>query len=74
MILSIRKSEISEYVWNSILYENIQSDEPFELSEEHYRKEIIINTFEDLIIYIRILDFWLVNKIPNEFYDWVFNR
>ena len=73
-MLSVRKSQIPEYLQDSEYYKSIQSEESFELSEEHYRKEIIIITFEDLIIYIRILDFWLVNKIPNEFYDWVYKN
>jgi len=73
MIL-IRKREIPEYLHDSEYYKYILSDDPFELPDQYYREEIIINTFEDLIIYIRILDFWLVNKIPNEFYDYVFNN
>ena len=70
----INKNEIPKYLQDSEYYESIQSDDQFELSEEHYRNEIIINSFEDLLIYIRILDFWLVNKIPDEFYDWVFKN
>ena len=58
----VHKSQIPEYLQDSEFYESTQSDGIFELSEEHYREEIIINSFEDLIIYIRILDFWLVNK------------
>jgi hypothetical protein len=73
-MISIRKSQIPKYLQDSEYYKSIQSDDPFELSDEHYRKEIIINFFEDLIIYIRILDFWLVNKFPDEFYDWVFKN
>ena len=71
---SLRKSEISKYLQDSEYFETIQSDDIFELEEKYYKKEIIIITFEDLIIFIRILDFWLVNKIPDEFYDWVFKN
>jgi hypothetical protein len=73
-MISIRKSKIPKYLQNSEYYKSIQSEDLFELDEEHYREEIIINSFEDLIIYIRILDFWLVNEIPYEFYDWVFKN
>jgi hypothetical protein len=70
----IRKSQIPEYLQDSEYYKSIPSDDSFELAEENYREEIIIKSFEDLIIYIRILDFWLVNKIPDEFYGWVFKN
>jgi hypothetical protein len=73
-MLSIRKSEITQYLQDSEYYKSIQSDDLFELDEKYYKEEIIIITFEDLISYIRILDFWLVNKIPDEFYDWVFKN
>jgi len=73
-MLPVGKSEIAKYLQDSVFYETIESNGTFELSEEHYKEEIIINSFEDLIIYIRILDFWLVNKIPDEFYDWVFKN
>ena len=62
---SLHKNEIPEYLKDSEFYKSIESDELFEIPIEYYKQEIIINTFEDLIIYIRILDFWLVNKITN---------
>ncbi len=65
------KNEIPEYLKDSEFYNNIESDEPFEIPIEYYKKEIIIKTFDDLVSYIRILNYWLVNKIPNEIYKWV---
>jgi hypothetical protein len=73
-MISINKNKIPNYLQDSEYYKNIQSDEHFEISKEHYKQYIIINTFDDLISYIRILDFWLVNDIPDEFYDWVFKN
>jgi len=60
---SLHKNEIPEYLKDSEFYKGIESDDSFEIPIEFYKKEIIINTFEDLISYIRIIDFWLVNKI-----------
>ena len=73
---TLNKNEIPNYLKNSELYDNIVSkdDELFDIPREYYKKEIIINTFDDFINYIRILDYWLVNKIPDEIYKWVFDN
>jgi hypothetical protein len=42
--------------------------------KEFFKNELEINTFEDLVSYIRIFDYWMVNKIPIHFYDWVFKN
>jgi len=65
---SLHKNEIPEYLKDSEFYKGIESNEYFEIPIEYYKEKIIINKFEDLVSYIRILDFWLVNKIPDEIY------
>jgi len=56
---SLHKNEIPEYLKDSKFYKGIESDDSFEISIEYYKEEIIINTFEDLVSYIRIIDFFL---------------
>jgi hypothetical protein len=29
---------------------------------------------DDLIEYIKLFDYWIINKIPNEFYNWIFQN
>jgi len=72
-MLIINKNEIPDYLKNSKFYENIKSID-FEISEEYYKENVIINTYNDLISYIKILNYWSVNKIPHEFYDWIFRN
>ena len=72
MTLCITKNDIPDYLKESELYDNIDSDDPFDIPIELFKEEIIINTLNDLIIYIKIFDYWMIKKIPNDFYDWVF--
>ena len=61
MTISLTINDISEYLKDSELLKNIESDESFEVLIEFFRKEIIINTFDDLIDYIKIFDYWMIN-------------
>ena len=71
---SLHKNEIPEYLKNSEFYKNIESDGQFEIPINYYKKEIVINSIEDLISYIKIIHYWLVNKTPDEIYKWVFDN
>jgi hypothetical protein len=70
----LSKSNIPEYLTFSDLYENIESDEPFEILDEYYENNININSIDELNKYLKIFDFWLVNKTPNEIYKWIFDN
>ena len=74
MSLSLRINEIPDYLLDSELYLNIESDESFDIPEQFFKKELEIITFDDLVGYIRIFDFWMTNKIPIEIYQWVFEN
>ena len=74
MTLCITKDDIPTYLQESELYENINSDEIFEIPIEFFKKEIIINIFDDLIYYIKILNYWMIKKIPIEIFYYVYNN
>ena len=73
-MFTITKNQVPLYLEDSELAISIKSNEPFEIPKEFYRQELIINTFDDLLCYIRICNFWMVNKIPKEIYKWIFEN
>ena len=74
MTTSLTLNDIPEFLKDSELCNNIESEESFDVPNELFKKEIIINTFEDLILYIKIFDYWMINKYPDEFYDFIFKN
>ena len=77
MTINLTINDIPEYLKSSKLYETLNendSNDSFDISKEFFKKELVINTLNDLIFYIRIFDYWMINNIPNEFYDWVFKN
>ena len=71
MTTSLTINDIPDYLTSSELYKNMNSNEPFDIPSEYFKKDIIINTFDDLIKYIRILDYWMVTKNPPESYKFI---
>jgi len=71
MTISININDIPDYLKDSDLYKNIESNDSFDIPEEYFRKELIINTFDDLVSYIKIFDYWMINKTPNEIYKFI---
>ena len=63
---TITINDIPNYLKESELCKNIKSDESFDVPIELFRKKLIINTCQDLIDYIRIFDYWMINKIPDK--------
>jgi len=59
---------------NSELYLNIELDDSFEVPEQFFKKELVINTFDDFVGYLVIFDYWMLDKYPNDLYDWIFNN
>ena len=74
MTISLTINDIPDFLKNSELYKNIVSNQSFDVPIELFKKEIIIHNFNDLIEYIKIFDYWMINKIPKEFYDCVFKN
>jgi len=74
MTTSLTIYEIPNYLLDSKLYQNINSYESFDVPDKFFRKELEINTFDDLVSYILIFDYWIVNKNPIEIYQWVFEN
>lgn len=76
MTISLKIIDVPEYLKLSKLYDSLLEldNKSFDVPIEMFKKEIIINTFDDLIVYIRIFNYWMINYIPNDFYDWVFDN
>ena len=77
MTINLTINDIPNYIKASKLYEILNENDNndlFNIPNEFFKKELVINTFEDLISYIRIFDYWMINNIPNEFYDWIFEN
>jgi len=74
MTISLTINDIPDFLKDTELYKNIESEESFEIPIELFKKELIINTCQDLIDYIKIFDYWMINNIPNEFYKFVFEN
>ena len=74
MIISLTINDVPDYLKESKLYENIESDDSFDIPIEYFKKELVINTFDDLVSYIKIFDYWIMNKTPNEIYKFVFDN
>jgi hypothetical protein len=74
MTINLTINDIPDFLKDSELCKNIVSDESFDIPIELFRKDIIINTCQDLIDYIRIFDYWMINKIPDKFYKFIFGN
>lgn len=48
MTISLTINNIPEYLKDSELYKNIESDDLFDIPEGYFRKELIINVFDDI--------------------------
>ena len=73
-MISIQKNQIPDYLYYSEFFKNIVSEDTFEIPEEFYKQELVINTFDELLCYIKILDYWMVNKTPKLIYKWIFEN
>ena len=74
-IISI--NDIPNFLKNSELYDSLLSlnnESLFNIEDQYLKKFVIITCFEDLISYIKIFDYWMVNYIPDEFYYWVYEN
>ena len=65
MTISLTINDIPDFLKDSELYKNIESDDSFDVPIEFFKKELIIRTFKDLLSYIKIFDYWMINKITN---------
>ena len=51
-----------------------ETDDIIFIPNEYIEQKVNIKTFEDLVNYIIIFKYWMIYKIPNEFYDWIFEN
>ena len=77
MTINLTINDIPPYLKLSKLYETLtenEGNESFDISKEFFKNELVINNFKDLISYIKIFDYWMINNTPDEFYDWIFKN
>ena len=70
-ICDIEFSEISDFLHNSELYKNLESEDDFEISKKYYKNDLIINSIDDFIHILYTLRFWCIEKIPYKVYDYI---
>jgi len=70
-ICNIEFSEIPQFLYNSELYKNLESEDDFEILKKYYKNDLIINSIEDFIHMLYTLRYWCIEKIPYELYDYV---
>ena len=71
MSITLTINEIPDYLHESDLYKNIESDDSFKVPEQYFKKEMVIYTFDDFVSYIRIFDYWMLDKYPKEMYIFI---
>jgi len=74
MSITLTINDIPDYLLDSELYKNIESDDSFEVPEQYFKKELEINTFDDFVEYLVIFDYWMIDKYPNEIYIFIIDN
>jgi len=74
MTITLTINDIPNYLKDSELYKNIESDDSFKVPEQYFKKELVINTFNDFVLYLAIFDYWMLGKYPNEIYIFIINN
>jgi hypothetical protein len=69
--MKVTISQIPEFLKSSKFYESLlelDNDSFFEIQKEYFKEEIIVETNDDLISYIILFDYWMIDHISNDFY------
>ena len=63
--ISLTIDEVSSYLHMSELYLVLKQNDsiPFDILDKYYKNTVIINTNEDLILYLHIFDYWGLSHI-----------
>ena len=72
--MKVTISQIPEFLKSSKFYESLSEldkDSSFDIQDEFFKESIIIDTDDDLISYIKMFDYWMMETIPNEFYKYI---
>jgi len=70
-ICTIEFSEIPQFLYNSELYNNLESSDNFEILKKYYKNDLIIYSINDFFHILYTLRYWCIEKIPYEIYDYV---
>ena len=76
MTLNININDIPDFLKLSELYDSLSKlgNESFEIPEQYYKNNLTITCFKDILYYIKVFDYWMINYIPDEFYDWIYQN
>ena len=72
--ITITLDEIPDYLHKSELYRNIESNDPFDIHEQYFKRELLINDFNDFVSYLVIFDYWILDKYPKEIYKFIIDN
>jgi len=67
----IRYSDLPPIMKESPLFEDINDEDEIEIDKKYIFKEYNIKTFEDLILYLEIIRFLMIEKLPYEIYNFI---
>ena len=70
-MVKVTISQIPDFLKQSTLYKSLSeldNDLSFDIQDDFFKNEIIINTDQDVISYIEMFDYWMIDIIPNDFY------
>jgi hypothetical protein len=72
----IRYSDLPQIMrdLDSPLFKSFNDDDEFMIDKKYIFKEYNIKTIEDLIVYFEIIRFLMIEKLPYEIYDFIFEN
>ena len=74
-IINTIYSDIPEFLQNSELYMNMESNDNFDILKKYYKNNLKIDSIEDFYHILHTLRFWSIVDIPFEIYDYIiFNK
>ena len=72
--LQLTKNEIPFYLHNSDFYKMLDSNDSFEIPKHFFEEILVINTYDDLVKYLVIFNFWGLEKLPFEVYEYIYTN
>ncbi len=76
MSIEVSINEIPKYLMDSEFYRNMKNfdEKIMTIPLEYYREIIDIKNNDDLIFYIKLLEFWMVDYIPEQVYEYLLKK
>ena len=71
---TISIKDIPDFLRDSQLFQNLESDDDFEISNQYFKNNLDINSIDDFFHLLDTLRYWGIDKIPFEIYDYIINN